>query len=159
MNFMHRLNGVFDFISKLFFFLIIVFVFFAALVRWIGYPVAWSIDIAQILFGWVVFLGADSTLRRNGHIGMGLFVEKLNLKNQRYIMIFNYILIEVFLGVMVVYGTYLCYINTERLFNAIQISYSYATASVPFGCALMFITVARKLISLIKGEELNKEVL
>lgn len=158
MKFIIILNSTFDKLAKAMFFFIIGFVFFAALARWFGFPVAWSMDLAQVLFGWVIFLGADHTLRENGHIGIDYVINKFPDKMKRLILVINYMMILVFLGIIVGYGIYLCILNMERRFDILQISYSYATASVPVGCFLMFITVIRKLISLLKGDDMNKKL-
>ncbi|MBN1498911.1 MAG: TRAP transporter small permease [Spirochaetes bacterium] len=158
MKFIIILNDTFDKLARVLFFFIIGFVFFAALARWFGFPVAWSMDLAQVLFGWVIFLGADHTLRENGHIGIDYVINKFPDKYKRMIMIINYLMILAFLAVIAGYGVYLCILNAERRFDILQISYSFATASVPAGCFLMFITVIRKLVSLFKGEDLNKKL-
>ena len=49
---------------------IVVLVFLAALTRWFDYPIIWSIDIAQLFFGWICFLGADTALRLSRYFGL-----------------------------------------------------------------------------------------
>ncbi len=46
---------------------LIMLVFIAAVLRWFGIGVAWSMDMAQLLFAWVCFIGADLALRQNKH--------------------------------------------------------------------------------------------
>jgi len=147
-HFLDKFHLLIETLLKIFFISIVALVFVAALSRWFGYPIASSIDIAQILFAWTTFLGADVTLRKNGHIGIDILVQKLSPKMQKRILLFNYTLMSAFLGTMIFYGIYLCYINYERLFNVIQISYTYATASVPVGCTLMLITLICKILDL-----------
>lgn len=158
MKLIQIVNFLFDQLAKLLFIFIIVLVFIAALTRKLGAPVAWSIETAKLLFGWVVFLGADMALRQNGHIGIDFVTNKIPVKLQRIIMIMNYIAILLFLGIITGYGIKLCIINFERQLDIIPISNSYATLSVPFGCLLMSITVVRKLIMIFKGEDLNKKI-
>lgn len=124
---------------------IVAFVFIAALFRWFGFPVAWSIDLAQLLFGWVVFLGADIAMKNDAHIGVDMLLVRLPFKPRKLVMLANYALIGAFLAVIAVYGAYLSVSNFQRLFNTLQISYSFATASVPAGCVLMLITVVHKI--------------
>jgi len=139
-------------VSKIFVCAIVLLVFFAALVRWVGFPVAWSIDVAQLLFGWVVFLGADMALKNNNHIGIDMIIEKFPEKARKTVTFMNYIIICIFLTTIMIYGFYLSYVNFERQFNSIQISYSYATLSVPFGCVLMLITAITKIYQLAKSD-------
>jgi TRAP-type C4-dicarboxylate transport system, small permease component len=49
-------------------------VFFAGVLRWFGYPLVWSMDVAQLLFVWASFIGADMAMRRRGLIAVDLFV-------------------------------------------------------------------------------------
>lgn len=133
------------FVGTLFITLIVLLVFTAAVVRWVGFPVAWSIDVAQLLFGWVVFLGADIALKNDSHIGVDMIVNKFPFKIRKTIKIINYLCIQAFLLVIIYYGINLSIQNYERLFNTLKLSYSYATVSVPIGCALMFLTMCGKL--------------
>lgn len=141
------------FIGTVFIIFIVLLVFIAALVRWLGFPIAWSIDAAQLLFGWVVFLGADVALKNDSHIGVDMIVNKLPFKARKTVKIINYICIQLFLLVIIYYGVMLSIENYERLFNTLRLSYSYATISVPVGCSLMFLTMCEK----IKRAVLEKE--
>ena len=131
---------------------IVAFVFIAALFRWFGFPVAWSIDLAQLLFGWVVFLGADIAMKNDAHIGVDILTLRMSPTLRRIVALANYGAVAVFLAIIAVYGVYLAYANAEPLFNTLQISYSFATASVPAGCALMLITVVWKIRGLLAPE-------
>lgn len=157
MKFIPKMNYVFDQIAKLLFIIIVLLVFIAAITRKIGFPIAWSIESASLLFGWVVFLGADMALRANGHIGIDYITSKFPVKLQRVILIINYLMMLVFLVIICGYGVFLCIVNVERQLDIIPISNSFATACVPFGSLLMSITIIRKIISLIKREDLNKK--
>lgn len=54
-----------EFLSSMLLLVVVLLVFFTAIGRWIGLPVAWSVNIAQLLFVWVIFLGASQALREN----------------------------------------------------------------------------------------------
>lgn len=150
---LNTIKKIETFIGTVFIIFIVLLVFIAALVRWIGFPIAWSIDAAQLLFGWVVFLGADIALKNDSHIGVDMIVNKLPFKARKIIKIINYICIQVFLLIIIYYGVDLSIQNYERLFNTLRISYSYATISVPVGCSLMFLTMCQKLINAVVEKE------
>ena len=139
-----------DKVARILLGLIIMLVFLAATCRWIGYPIVWSVDIAQLLFGWVVFFGADMALRNNSHIGIDMLINHLPQKIRRGIILFHYFLICAFLCLIAVYGFYLSFMNYQRTFNSITLSYSYATVSVPIGCVLMLISMVSKINSLLR---------
>ncbi len=126
--------------------LLVILVFMAAAFRYLGYPIVWSIDLAQLLFVWIVFLGADQALRNNNHIGVDFFINYLPKKIQKAIYFFHYTLIGIFLTGIGIYGLDLTIRNYSRTYNTLGISYSFATAGVPIGCLLMLRTVIKKLV-------------
>lgn len=132
---------------------IVILVFLAAILRWIGISVAWSIDFAQLLFVWVSFLGADIALGEHKHIGVDIIEKKLPFKSRQIILLINYTIIIVFLSLIIYYGTVLSVNNYRRSYNTIPISYSWATFSAPFGALLMFITTIKNMIDIFSNKE------
>ncbi|MDD3174474.1 MAG: TRAP transporter small permease [Herbinix sp.] len=126
--------------------LLILLVFFAAVLRFFGIDMSWSTDLAQLSFAWVCFIGADLAMRKNRHMGVNMLVDKFPVKFRNIIYLFNNILMLCFLLIAVYYGTNLCITNFQRTFNTLPISYSYATASVPVGCLLMTITIISNIV-------------
>lgn len=124
---------------------LIILVFIAASLRWFGVPVAWSIDMAQLLFAWVCFIGADLAFRNDKHVGVDMLVKKFPLSIQNVILLFNSILIVIFLIMTFIYGSKLCIENYERNFNTIPVSYSLVTLSAPVGSFLMSLTVMGRI--------------
>lgn len=66
-----------DIASKTLLAAIVMLVFLAAVGRSLGYPLIWSVDMAQLLFIWLCFLGANRAMRAKAHVGVDLFVRKL----------------------------------------------------------------------------------
>lgn len=130
--------------------MLILLVFLAAVLRFFGIDMSWSTDLAQLTFAWVCFVGADLALARNKHMGVDMLIERFSAKAQNIIRLVNSILILGFLIFVFIYGVNLCIVNSQRSFQTLPISYSYATASAPFGSALMSITLVRQIIQYIK---------
>lgn len=126
--------------------ILIITVFAAAVLRFFGIDMSMSTDIAQLVFAWVSFIGADLAMRKNKHMGVDMLTKKLPSQVQDIIWIFNYILIFVFLAVVTFYGTDLCVRNAARKYQTLYISYSYATVSCPIGCFLMAITSLKRVV-------------
>jgi TRAP-type C4-dicarboxylate transport system permease small subunit len=126
---------------------IVILVFVSAVLRmeWIGVSVAWNIDMAQLLFGWAVFLGADLAYKQDAHIGMDILAKKLPFAARRAVNLALLGAIAAFLALIAVFGFYLVFENAERLYASLQISYSYVVVSVPVGCSLMLFTTAVKI--------------
>ena len=145
--------------------ILVLLVFLSASLRWFGIDMSWSIDMAQLSFAWICFIGADLAMRRKRHMGVEMFVEKLPHKLQLTIYLINSIAILVFLVFIFYYGTNLCIANYQRKFNTLPISYSFVTLSAPVGALLMSITTVRHIIEDImrligiKGKEDKYETL
>lgn len=120
---------------------IVILVFLAAVLRWFGVDVAWSIDMAQLIFVWSSFLGADIALYEHRHIGVDFFERRLPKYIKKIILMINYCCIFGFLSLIAYYGAVLSLANFGRLYNSIPISYSFATMSAPVSCFLMALTI------------------
>jgi TRAP-type C4-dicarboxylate transport system permease small subunit len=129
------------FIVKLAFVSLVLLVFIAAFTRYIGYPINWSVDMAQCLFAWCTFLAADIAMRNNKLMRVDFFVNKLPEHYQSKIELLNLVIILVFLLSLIGYGAWLSYTTRFRTFQGIPgFSYTWVTLSVPVGGLLMSIT-------------------
>lgn len=135
-----------SFLTKVFIVFLVALVFVAAATRYMGYPINWSIDIAVCLFAWCTFLGGDVALRKNKLMNVEFFVGKLSPEKKRIVELLNLLIILIFLGALVVYGTRLSYTTRFRTFQGIPwFSYTWVTISVPIGSMLMMITTILKI--------------
>jgi TRAP-type C4-dicarboxylate transport system permease small subunit len=135
-----------EFCVCVFLVLLILLVFVAALFRSSGIDITWSVDIAQMLFAWTTFLGADLALHKHKHIGVDLLVNSLPNTVQRMILFVLYLLMLSFLGMIVFYGARLSIVNYQRFLYTLPISYSFVTAAGPVGCLLMSATVCSHIV-------------
>lgn len=120
---------------------VVIFVFFAAVMRWVGYPIAWSVEVAQLLFIWVIFLGANRALREGKHIGVDFFTKRFPEKLRLVVELINILLILFFLFFVGAFGVQLSIENAVRVIGILPLSYSFITMSVPVGCFIMSITL------------------
>jgi TRAP-type C4-dicarboxylate transport system permease small subunit len=144
-------------IVALFVALITFLVFFSAVVRLFKHPLNWAEDMALLLFAWVVFLGADSALRRADFVRVDMLVRFFPLKVQKFLYYFFYVVVIVFLGILIRYGIPLCIENSKRLFQTLGITYSWATISAPIGSILMILTIVLKLVKRWNDTEIKSE--
>lgn len=126
-------------------------VFAAAVLRFFGVDMSVSTDLAQLVFAWVSFIGADLALRKDKHMGVDMLIDKFSPAILNGIYLFNYLLILFFLVFAVRYGINLCIVNAARKYQTLYISYSFATASCPVGCALMCITTVRHILQYVQN--------
>lgn len=130
--------------------LIVLCVFFAALMRTIGFPVIWSVDIAQLLFVWVCMIGGNQAMRDGDHVGVDYFVKRFPLKMQLSIDVVVYVLMAAFLAMLIVYGIKLTLLNPERELGAAQLPYSLVTAAIPVGGLVMLFTTLAQGVYLLR---------
>jgi TRAP-type transport system small permease protein len=134
-----------NFITNLLMIGVVFFVFIAAVLRWAGYPISWSVEFAQFLFVWVIFLGANRCLREDKHISVDFFTKKLPEKVRITVEIAINLFVMGFLIFLCIFGTLLSLENSVRLISNLPISYSFITMAVPIGSMLMIITILFKL--------------
>lgn len=139
-----------ELIVQLFLFLIMFLVFISAIFRTFKHPLNWAIDVSLLLFAWLVFLGADSALRNTDLVNVDLIIRKLSKKGQTIIYLIWNTVILIFLAGLLTYGTKLSIESATRLFQTLEISYSWATISIPIGSLLMIVNTIIKMFKLCK---------
>ena len=130
-----------------------IFVLIGAITRTAGSPVIWAVDLAQLCFAWACVLGADLALKKNAHIEIDIVVRHFSTAARRNLAIVWMIAMAAFLAMLVWYGTQLTLMNTERVLGDVGISYSWVTAAIPTGCALMLATTLKRLYRGLTGRE------
>ena len=138
-------------VGKLLLAVIVVLVFAAGVLRWFDHPLIWSVDLAQLLFLWIAFIGANQALRKRAHIGMDLAVRGLPYRMRRIVEVMLAALTLAFLLIMVVMGYELTTLNIERVYGDSGISYAFVTGAVPVGCLMLAITLGGHLWNLIRA--------
>ncbi len=141
-----------EWLSQFLLAVIVLLVFVAAFTRYIGMPINWSVDIAQALFVWVIFLGANQAWRSSRHIGIDLLVKRFDARTRNRIQLLLYGVIAVFLVSLIVSGIHITIVNAGRILQDIPISYSYVTSAVPVGSFLMLLTTGRKIVLLLASK-------
>ncbi|QCO18704.1 TRAP transporter small permease (plasmid) [Azospirillum brasilense] len=129
---------------------IVLLVFAAGVMRWFGHPLVWSVDVAQLLFVWVAFLGADMALRKRAHIGIDYLVKRLPNSARALLDVVLGVLVVAFLLTMTVMGYRLTMLNLERQFGDSGISYAFVTAAVPVGCLLLAVTLTGQILDTLR---------
>lgn len=155
-----RLSSLENQIGSLLLAAIVMLVFVAAVMRSFGHPVIWSVDLAQLLFIWLCFIGASRALRLRAHLGVDLLVRYLGRRNRLLLEIVLAVICLVFLAFMCVEGTHLTLLNRERLFGDSGLSYAYVTIAVPAGGILLSLSIIANIYDAWKqrGETLGNIV-
>lgn len=116
---------------------IVLLIFIASTMRFLGHPLIWSVDLAQLLFIWLCFVGATRAMRERGHLGVDLLVRRFPHRVRLAIEIVMAALFIAFMVVLAVEGYKLSVLNRERIFGDSGLSYLYVTVAVPVGCLFL----------------------
>ena len=132
-------------------FAIMVLVFSGAVMRTIGNPINWAVDLSLLLFAWLIFLGADVAIRTTDLVSIDLVIKRFPGIVQDIVFVGGTILALIFLYVLMRYGVPLAIENYERPFHSLGISFSYATIAAPVGSFLISISLIIRLVGKFKS--------
>lgn len=102
-------------------------------------PLAWSEDLAMLLYQWVVFLGAALGVRRGRHFGIELVVRRLPAGWRHGVELLTPVVMAVVALVMIVQGWAILSINTTRVFASMDLTYTWAFLPIPLGGGLILL--------------------
>lgn len=102
-------------------------------------PLAWSEDLAMLLFQWVVFLGAALGVKRLRHFGIELVVRKLPEKMRHSVELLTPVAMAIVALVMIFEGWTLLTFNRTRTYPTMDLTYTWAFLPIPLAGALILI--------------------
>src|SRR4030042_2574639 len=102
-------------------------------------PLAWSEDLAMLLFQWVTFLGAAIGVKRMRHFGIELVVRNLPEKIHRAIEYIVPVLVGIVALIMITEGIELLSYNRSRIYSSMNLSYTWAYLPIPISGCLMIL--------------------
>lgn len=132
-------------IAALLFVAIVVLVGVAAVARSAGSPIIWSIEIAQLLFVWLVMLAADIALQEGRHFGLALLLDNLKPRARFVFDVVNILILIALLGFLLVYAVKNVQLMHPRLIGATQMNASLVHAALLVGIVLFLRTLAVQL--------------
>jgi len=122
-------------------------VFVAAVMRFVGAPLIWSVDMAQLLFIWLCFLGACRAMRQRSHLGVDFLVRWLPYRGRLWVETGLAAVIIAFLLALTWHGTKLTFLNMERIFGDSGLSYAFVTSAVPVGSVFLTVSILSNAIA------------
>jgi len=102
-------------------------------------PLAWSEDLAMLLFQWVVFLGAALGVKRTRHFGIELVVRKFPERMRHWVEVIIPVVMAIVALVMIVQGWALVGFNRTRTFPTMDLTYTWAFLPIPLAGVLILI--------------------
>ena len=102
-------------------------------------PLAWSEDLAMLLYQWVVFVGAALGVKRMRHFGIELVVRQLPDRWRHRIELVSPLVMLVVAVVMIVQGWTMVGFNRNRTFATMDLSYTWAFLPIPLSGVLIIV--------------------
>ncbi len=124
----------------------VIAVLVGAIGRSIGRPVPAGPEIAQLLLIWTCMFGADLVLKRGEHIRISALPDALPPNLRRILHLVCVICILGFLAYCGWLSWHLAMSNWARELGASGLSYGWVTLALPVGCALMIVSMIRRLL-------------
>jgi len=115
-------------------------------------PLAWSEDLAMLLFQWVVFLGAALGVKRVRHFGIELVVRRFPERWRHRVEMLTPAVVAIVALVMIVQGWTLLTFNRNRTFPTMDLTYTWAFLPIPLAGALILIYLVQLEIRRWRGD-------
>ncbi len=100
-------------------------------------PLAWSEDLAMLLFQWVVFLGAAVGVKRMRHFGIELVVRRLPERARHAVELLTPVVMAIVALVMIFQGWTLLTFNLRRTYPTMDLTYTWAFLPIPLAGVLI----------------------
>jgi len=109
-------------------------------------PMAWTEELAMLLFQWVVFLGAALGVKRMSHFGIDLLMEKLPQNSRRRLEMIIPFSIGAIALTLIIEGIRLLKLTQFQGYTTMPFSHAWATAAMPVSGLLMILYLIRHKI-------------
>ncbi|MBI4842271.1 MAG: TRAP transporter small permease [candidate division NC10 bacterium] len=107
----------------------------------LNHSLFWSEELARYLFIYLVFLGAAIVLRREGHIRVSFFVEKLPPGPRRVVAVLGDILLLAFVGIVLIQSVRLAIMVWTVPTAALLIPWTFVYLGILLGMAAMVLVM------------------
>ena len=115
-------------------------------------PLAWSEDLAMLLFQWVAFLGAAVGVKRIRHFGIELVVRRMSARARHGIELLVPFIVGAVAVTMITEGYTLLQFNRYRIYSSMDLSYIWAYLPIPVSGVWMIIFLIQQEARRLKGQ-------
>jgi len=115
-------------------------------------PLAWSEDLAMLLFQWVVFVGAALGVKRMRHFGIELVVRQFPERIRHWVELLTPIVMAIVALVMIIQGWTILGFNRHRIYATMDLSYTWAFLPIPLSGVLILVYLIQVEISRWRGK-------
>jgi TRAP-type C4-dicarboxylate transport system permease small subunit len=114
-------------------------------------PLAWSEDLAMLLFQWVAFLGAAVGVKRIRHFGIELVVKRMSAGARHAIELLVPFIMGVVAVTLITGGYTLIQFNRNRIYSSMDLSYIWAYLPIPVSGVGMIVFLIQQEARRLKG--------
>lgn len=132
---------------------IVMLVAVASVARTMGSPIIWSIEVAQLMFVWLVMLAADIALQQKRHFGLSLLLDHLPPRVRLAFDVLNILILVALLGYLLQFAFKNVSLMQLRLTGALQLPSSYVHGALAAGLILFLRTLLVQLYWRLTGKE------
>ncbi|PWV99178.1 TRAP-type C4-dicarboxylate transport system permease small subunit [Hoeflea marina] len=119
-----------------------------SIARALGWPIIWSVEVAQLMFLWLCVLAIDLAMQDERHFGLEIILDNVPPRARRLIEGANIVIMIGLLVFLLRYAWKNMILMHPRLDGALQIPGSIFHASMVLGFALLVRTLVARLIQL-----------
>lgn len=130
---------------------VVILVGIAAVTRGMGMPIIWSVEVAQLLFVWLVVIAADLGMQTNRHFGMQFMLDNVPASIRKATEIVNILVMIGLLAMLFYYAWNNTILIHSRLDGALQLPGSYYHGSMVVGFGLLIRTLLVQLFQRIRN--------
>jgi len=130
---------------------VVILVGIAAVTRGMGMPIIWSVEVAQLLFVWLVVIAADLGMQTNRHFGMQIMLDNVPSSIRKATEIANILVMIGLLAMLFYYAWNNTILIHSRLDGALQLPGSYYHGSMVVGFGLLIRTLLVQLFQRIRN--------
>jgi TRAP-type C4-dicarboxylate transport system permease small subunit len=116
-------------------------------------PLAWSEDLAMLLFQWVAFLGAALGVKRARHFGIELVVKQLPAGLRRRVEQLVPFIVGLVALAMITEGWKLVELNRNRTYSSMDLSYTWTYLAIPVSGLLIILYLVQQGVGRLRGEK------
>ena len=120
--------------------------------RWLNIAMPWTDEMARYLLIWMTFLGCSLALASGTHLSVDFIVKMFPKNGQKVLNILTRVLIIVFFGIIMVYGTKLSITAINTKSTALHWSMGMVYSILPLSGVLSVFYAVLDIVRILRGD-------
>ena len=151
---MDKINKCLNWVSIISITMMLFIIFLQVIFRYVFHnSLTFSEELARYLFVWTVFLCSAVVARDNGHIIVGVLIERLKGKKAKHVKIAAYIFTMTFVAILFYQGLRMMKLSSFQHSPALGISMSWVYLAIPVAMFVMFCNILILTVDVLQAKE------